>query len=74
LPQFPDQARQSLGPDLHPERVFLHVDPLNEELANARLLGGEQLAPDRGEARGQHRYLVPGGFRLVSASRCGRPG
>ena len=30
-PEFPEQARQPLGPDPHLERVYLHVDPLDEQ-------------------------------------------
>jgi hypothetical protein len=46
LPQLANQAREILGPDAHLERVLLHVDPLDEELNDARLLGREQLVPD----------------------------
>ena len=49
LPQLPDQAREALGPDPHLERVLLHVDPLDQQLDDPRLLGREQLVPDRGE-------------------------
>jgi hypothetical protein len=31
------------------ECVLLHVDPLDEELDDARLFGGKQLVPDGGE-------------------------
>jgi hypothetical protein len=41
LPQFTDQARESLGPDPHLECVLLHGEPLDEELDDPRLLGGE---------------------------------
>jgi hypothetical protein len=49
MPQFTDQARQSLGPDPHLERLLLNIHPLDEQLDDARLLGREQLVPDRGE-------------------------
>jgi hypothetical protein len=40
LPQLADEAREALGPDPHFVRVLLHVDPLDEELEDPRLLGG----------------------------------
>jgi hypothetical protein len=46
LPQLTDQARKTLGPDPHLDRVLLDIHPLDEELDDARLLGGEQLVPD----------------------------
>ena len=49
LPKLSDQACQALRPDPHLERVLMHLDPLDEELNDPRLFGGEQLAPDRGE-------------------------
>jgi hypothetical protein len=44
-------ARPSAYP--HLERVLLNVDPLDHELNDPCLLGGEQLAPDRGEVSEQ---------------------
>ena len=38
----PPQACQALGPDPYLECVLLHVDPLDQELHDPRLLGGEQ--------------------------------
>jgi hypothetical protein len=49
LAQLADQAREFLGPDPHLDGFLLHVDPLDEEPDDARLLGREQLVPDRGE-------------------------
>jgi hypothetical protein len=49
LTQLPNQARQPLSPDPHLERFPLDIHPLDQELDDPRLLGGEQLAPDRGE-------------------------
>jgi hypothetical protein len=43
LPDFPDQACQSISPDTYFERVLLNVDPLDEQLRDSSLLGGEQL-------------------------------
>ena len=43
---------QSRGSDPHLECVLLHVDPLDEELHDLRLFGGEQLVPDCGEFGG----------------------
>jgi hypothetical protein len=45
MPQLAYQARQSLGPDPHLERVFLNVGPLDEQLDNPRLFGGVELGP-----------------------------
>jgi hypothetical protein len=50
LPQLTDQARQSLSPDPHLQCVLLDVDPLNEQLDNARLLG-DYRDPPAGEAQ-----------------------
>jgi hypothetical protein len=61
------QACQALDPYPHLDRFLLHVDPLNEQLDDARLLGGEQLSPDRGEVGEQERHLAPGD--LVRLSR-----
>ena len=69
LPQLADQARQPLGPDPHLQRVLLHVDPLDEQLDDARLLGGEQLAPDRGEVGEQNRDLALGDLVLALSLR-----
>jgi hypothetical protein len=65
LPQLPDEAREALGPDPHLQCVLLHVDPLNEQLDNARLLGGEQLAPDRGEVGEQDGDLALGDLAVA---------
>ena len=46
LPEFCNKARQSLGPDPHLDRVLIHIDPLDQELHDAGLLGGAT-APDR---------------------------
>jgi hypothetical protein len=42
----PDKAHQAVGPDPNLKRILLHVDPLDEELDDPRLLGGEQLVPN----------------------------
>lgn len=57
LPQLPDNAGEPLGPDAHLERVLLNIDPLDEELDDPRLLGREQLVPDRGEVGEQTRRI-----------------
>ena len=48
----------------------MHLDPLDEELNDPRLFGGEQLAPDRGEV-GEQKCDVAladlGAPRLASA-------
>jgi hypothetical protein len=49
LQEFCNEARQPLGPDAHLRRILLHVDPFDEELDDSRLLGREQLLPDRGD-------------------------
>jgi hypothetical protein len=41
LPEFGNEARESLGPDPYLERVFVHIDPLNQELDDPRLLSRE---------------------------------
>jgi hypothetical protein len=41
LPQLADQARQTLDPDPHLERILLHIHPLDEQLNDPCLLGGE---------------------------------
>jgi hypothetical protein len=43
LPQLADQARAALGPDPHLKRLLLHLDPLDKELSDPRLHGGEEL-------------------------------
>ena len=64
---------RALGPDPHLERILLHVDPLDEELDDPRLLGGEQLVPDRGEVGEQDRDLALGDLVLALPLRR-RPG
>ena len=50
LPQVErPRLTQARGSDPHLECVLLHVDPLDEELHDLRLFGGEQLVPDCGE-------------------------
>jgi hypothetical protein len=44
---------RALGPDPHLQLLLLDVDPLHQDLDGARPLGGEQLAPDRGEVENQ---------------------
>jgi len=56
-----------LGPDANLKRVLLHVHPLDEELDDAHLLGGEQLVPDRGEVGEQARDLALGDLLLTFA-------
>jgi hypothetical protein len=67
LAQFGNEARQSLGPDPHPERVLLHVDPLDQELDDPGLLGREQLVPDRRKIGEQDRDLALGDLVLALA-------
>ena len=60
LPEFADQARESLRPDPHLERVFLHVAPPDEQLDDPRPLRREQLlaggrARRSGPGRSRHR-------------------
>jgi hypothetical protein len=55
LPQLADQAREALGPDPHLECLLPYFNPLDEQLLDPSLIGGEQLAPDRGEVDGQVR-------------------
>jgi hypothetical protein len=42
-----DQIRQSLGPQPNVGAVEANVDPLHEQLHDARLIGREQLVPQR---------------------------
>jgi hypothetical protein len=67
LSQLGDQADQAFGPDPHLQRVLLDVDPFDQELDDARLLGAEQLAPDRGEAGEQAGDLAFGDLVLALA-------
>jgi hypothetical protein len=68
LPQLRDEAGQTLSPDPHLQRVLLHFDPLDEELDDPRLLGGEQLVPDRGEVGEQARDPALGDLRFAVGS------
>ena len=45
--------------DVEFERILVHIGPLNEELDHSRLLGREQLVPDRGEVGQQGRRPGP---------------
>ena len=45
----------------------MYVDPLDQELDDPRLLGGEQLVPDRGEAGEQAGDLALGDLVLALA-------
>jgi hypothetical protein len=72
-PEFCNEAREALSPDPHLERALLHVHPLHKELDDARLLGGEQLAPDRGEVGEQDRDLALGDV-IATLSLRSRPG
>jgi hypothetical protein len=61
LPEFRDEARRPLGPDPHLERVLLHIDPLDEELDDPRLLGGRSLSGHSGGlAKARPRALLSG--------------
>ena len=60
LLEFCYEARETLGPDPHLECVLLHFDPLDEQLHDPSLLGGEQLVPDCSEVGEQHRDLALG--------------
>jgi hypothetical protein len=53
--------------------MLLHVDPLNEQLDDPRLFGGEQLVPDRGEVGEQDGDLAFGDA-VVALSLRRRPG
>jgi hypothetical protein len=46
-PQVLDQARQPFRPEPDAEAVLGDVHPLHQELDKARLLGREQLVPER---------------------------
>jgi hypothetical protein len=63
LPEFCNEARQSLGPEPHLECVLLHGDPLDEQLDDPCLLGWEQLGPDSGEVGEQDGDLAFGEWR-----------
>jgi hypothetical protein len=65
MPQFPDQARQSFGPDSHLKRVLLDVDPLDEQLDDPGLVGREQFVPDRGGISEQVRDFTGAPSSLV---------
>jgi hypothetical protein len=54
-PEFCNEAREALSPDPHLQHVLPHVGTLDEQLDDPRLLGREQLGPDRGELRQQDR-------------------
>jgi hypothetical protein len=66
LAQFGNEGRQSLGPDPQLQRVYIHVEPLDEQLHDPRLLGGEQLVSSHGEVCEQNRDLALG----MSSSAC----
>jgi hypothetical protein len=59
-------ASRAPRPDPHLERVFIHVEPLDEQLHDPRLLGGEQLVSSHGEVCEQNRDLALG----MSSSAC----
>jgi len=69
LPEFCNEARQPLGPDGHLQRVLPHIDALDEQLDDSRLLGREQLVPDRGEVGEQDGNLALGDLVLGLALR-----
>jgi hypothetical protein len=73
LPQLADQARKALGPDVHLKRILLHVDPLDQELDDPRLLGREQLVPYRGELGEKDGDLALSDL-LIAFPLCGGPG
>jgi hypothetical protein len=52
-------------PDPHLESILLHVDALDQELHDPRLLGGQQLVPDGGEIGEQACDLTLGDLVLV---------
>jgi hypothetical protein len=68
-PEFCNEARQPLSPDPHLQRVLLHVDPLDQEMHDPRLLGREQLGPDRGEVGEQDGDLALGDVLIALALR-----
>jgi hypothetical protein len=72
-PEFCNEARHSIGPDPHLESSRLDIDPLDEQLDDPRLLGGEELVPDRGEVGEQDCDLALGDLVLALAL-CRRPG
>jgi hypothetical protein len=51
----------------------LHVHSLDEELDDARLLGREQLVPDRGEVGARDRDLALGDLVVLSLRRSPSP-
>jgi hypothetical protein len=71
LPQLADQAGEALGSDPHFESIRLDIDPLDKELDDPSLLGGEQLVPDRGEVGEQARHLALGDVVVALALRRG---
>ena len=56
--QLREQAGQPFGPEPNLEPVPEHVHPLDQEPDDPRLLGGEQLIPDRAEVGEQARNLA----------------
>ena len=50
MPQLPDEAGEPLRYDPHFQRILLHVDPLDQELDDARLPSGKDAHLD--ETRG----------------------
>ena len=63
---------RALGPDPHLQHLLPNVDLLHQELDDARLFGGEQLVPDRGEVGKQDGDLALGDLVLALPLR--RPG
>jgi hypothetical protein len=46
---FPHQPRERVRPEADLDALRPHVDPLDQQLDDPRLLGGEQLLPQRFE-------------------------
>ena len=56
---------RALGPDPHLQHFLPNVDPLDQQLDDASLFGGEQLVPDRGEVGKQDGDLALGDLVLA---------
>jgi hypothetical protein len=46
LPKLSNRTSEPLSPDVNLERILPHIDALDEQLDDPRLLGGEHLVPD----------------------------
>jgi hypothetical protein len=67
LPHLGDEAHEPLGSDPHLQHLLLDVDPLHQELDDARLLDRKKLAPNGGEVGEQAGDLALGDLVLALA-------